>query len=100
MHMIEVKNIVKRDIIADEDVVISGILEGDVYVNKNVNVQINGIVNGNLKITSVSSIKISGTLNGDIINDGGIIEVFGVMNGKIDSENGQCFIHPDAMISG
>lgn len=98
--MREITTVVKETINVTEDLKISGILTGDLTYGDRVNFLLTGFVNGNIEVNSDSFIKISGTLNGNIINRLGNIEIFGTVNGDIEIQDGQCFIHPDAVIKG
>jgi hypothetical protein len=59
---------------------------------------IHGTVTGIIIITASSETRIYGTINGDLINNGGILKIYGMVIGKVHTLKGETHIDPRAKI--
>lgn len=87
-----------QDFSFDYSVVIKGQANGNVAVVDGGILIIRGQLNGNLTIHEESEVVIHGQINGDVINNGGNLEVFGMINGRLFRERGNTFIDENAFI--
>ncbi|PID03614.1 hypothetical protein CSV67_02945 [Sporosarcina sp. P2] len=90
---------IENDVQISEDTRLSGMIVGKVVVAENNVFLISGMVVGDLLLRSNSSVKINGTINGDVINSGGHLEVYGIINGNLFEESGTTYIDKKAIVS-
>ena len=91
---------IQGDQVLSKDTSLSGIITGDVIVLSGVNFNIKGMMNGNLEMQSNSIVINSGTVSGDITNNGGNLQIYGIVNGDVIRKGGSTYIDPKAIISG
>lgn len=97
--MREIKYVIKGNQILEEDTCLRGIIVGSVEVRPNVYFEVHGTLNGKLMLQGGSRAKVCGTVNGDITNDGNL-EIFGTVNGTVQTVSGETFIDPNAIVQG
>ena len=96
--MREIEGKVEGNVTIDEDTILKGIITGNVTVTRDAEFALRGIVNGNITIFESSAVYLRGVVNGDVINNGGSLEVYGIINGRLFRERGETFIDDDAII--
>lgn len=96
MRLIQDK--IEGDVTITEDTELTGMVVGAVTITKNFKLIQRGMVVGNVVLRTGASASVHGMVNGDIINDGGLLEVFGMVNGKVNRLGGKTFIDPNAKI--
>ena len=61
--------------------------------------EIAGIVNGYIILTTRSEVFLTGIVTGGIYNDGGMIEIYGIVTNRILEDFGETIIHPGSIIN-
>ena len=84
--------------VTDERVVISGSLRGNLTVGSSAEVELRGVAIGNVTVLGTGRLSIRGTVIGDVTNSGGLVEVFGRINGHLRERAGLTTVHPGAWI--
>lgn len=87
-----------RDFIIDYEAVITGQINGKVTVEYGGKVKINGQVNNEVYLNEGSKVIINGQVNGDVINNGGLLNILGNINGRLIELKGETIIDKDAII--
>jgi len=78
-----------------KDFQLNGVITGNASVKSGVFFRLNGVVSGSLTIEHGASADINGVVNGNVINEGGTINIAGVVRGAI---HGEANISPNAII--
>jgi len=78
------ETVVIKDILnGDQSIIVDsqllGIIYGNVIVSSGVSFQLDGIVSGNVTIQEGASVVVNGIVEGSIINDGGTLEISGIV---------------------
>jgi cytoskeletal protein CcmA (bactofilin family) len=89
---------IEKDIDIEEDTTIHGMIVGNVQVLDGVTLHLHGMVIGQVLLKEKSNVYLHGTVNGDVINQGGMLEIFGVVNGKVVKESGKTIIDSNAIV--
>lgn len=76
---------------------ISGILNGNVFVQTGSNLEVTGTVNGNVHIDNNAKANISGTVNGTVVSHGYLI-VSGILK-SLENFSSNITIEPNSIIS-
>ncbi|MDR2165560.1 MAG: hypothetical protein LBO79_08075 [Zoogloeaceae bacterium] len=92
----------------------SGIIDGDIEVRESCN--LSGTVTGNIVVTSEGVLqfhglcvkdvivrsggtaRLYGLVSGDAINEGGLLEIHGIVQGAVRTVNGTTVVSPDAIV--
>lgn len=84
--------------IVRQDTRLNGVVTGDVTVPPGVRLELNGTVRGNLLTCSGSRAVINGAVLGNLFNQGGEVEIFGLVGlaRQVDLES--CYVHPRASV--
>ena len=89
------------DVTLSEDAEIRGMVPGKVYVRPNVLLQLFGIVSGGVTVEKGGRAQLRGIVLGDVMNVGGVLEVYGTVKGNIiTSESGKTTIDQNAVVHG
>ena len=83
------------DIEVTQDFQLNGVVNGNVSVISGATFILNGIVMKDINITATSSCNLNGTVMGNVVNNGGTVNIEGVVNGIII---GSTNISPNAVI--
>ena len=84
--------------IIDDHLVLRGMIVGDVVVQKNGRLELSGMVVGDVQVESNADLIVRGTINGNILNTGGQVSVFGIVNGCLRTTGGKSWIDPNAIV--
>lgn len=84
-------------LILDSDVTVSGILEGSLTVTEGKTALITGIVSGNIVVMSGGRAVVEGIVSAAAINDGGYLEVAGIVQHGVQTKSGETVILPGAV---
>ena len=82
------------------DTSFSGMVTGDARVLSDRLVEMHGMITGDLYIEPGASVTIHGMVNGAVINDGGFVEILGMVGRVVDLGAIQSTIHPGAVVHG
>jgi cytoskeletal protein CcmA (bactofilin family) len=93
-----IKERVSGDVMIQEDTQIQGIVSGKVYVGPGANLLHQGMILGALTLERDSEVNLFGFVKGDVVNKGGMLKVFGTVNGTVRTESGNTTITKDAFI--
>jgi len=96
--MIEIGEKIEGDVIIEEDTTLEGMIVGNVTVTGAAEFVLRGMVRGTVTVLENSVVYLHGTVNGDVINNGGSLEVYGMIKGRLFRERGETFIDDNAMI--
>jgi cytoskeletal protein CcmA (bactofilin family) len=87
------------NLLVNEDTQLNGMVIGNVSVEENKTLQLNGMVFGEIVIKPTATVYLNGIVNGRVINGGGHLEIFGIVNGAVVKQKGETIISPEARIS-
>ncbi len=73
---------IEGDTVIDEDTQLNGMIVGKTTVAEGVQLALNGMVVGNLVAKKDSVVYLYGMVVGDVINEGGKLEVRGMITGQ------------------
>ena len=77
---------------------VDGVIEGDVTVADGTRLCLNGMVTGNLTIEPGATCELRGTVVGSVINTGGNLQVFGLIQGSLVRQSGHTVVDSRANI--
>lgn len=89
---------IKGDVTISENTELLGMIVGNVRVIDSI-FELDGTVVGNLILEENCIVNLHGTVNGHVINQGGDLKVFGVINGTLQEIAGQTWIDTSAIIN-
>ncbi len=93
-----IRNKVEGNTTINEDTQLHGMIVGSTTVSRNCVFQLHGMIVGDLVVEDNSIVYLHGMVNGNVINNGGHLEVFGMVNGKVFREKGETIIDSNATI--
>ena len=93
-----IRNKIEGNTTINEDTQLHGTIVGSTTVSRNSVLQLHGMVMGDLILEENSTVYLHGMVNGNVINNGGYLEVFGTVNGKVIRESGETIIDFNAAI--
>lgn len=96
--MITISHKITGETTIDQDTQLTGMIVGKTIVSGSVSMIINGMINGDLILESGSYAYVHGIVNGDIVNNGGNLEIFGTVNGKVIRKDGQTTVDTNAIV--
>lgn len=77
-----ITNKIEGNLLVDGEVVLRGMVTGDVTVAAGGSLDLFGMVSGNLILCRHSKTVVRGMVCGDLINQGGSVKVLGMVNGS------------------
>lgn len=89
---------IEGDTSIKEDTQLNGMIVGKTTVAEGIQLDLHGMIVGNLIVGKSSTVHIFGTIVGDAVNDGGRLEVYGVVNGKIFRNAGDTSVDTRAIV--
>ncbi|MDT2457555.1 hypothetical protein [Enterococcus avium] len=84
-------------VIKESNFQLFGMVLGDIQIHDNSTCNINGMVSGDITIFDNAIVKINGTVTGTVINNGGIVDIYGIVGNLIDTA-GKTTVHKNAVI--
>jgi len=88
---------IEGDFEVDENLKLHGMITGNAFVKNGATLRLHGTVCKDLTIEEGSKAIINGTVCGNVINEGGVVEVYGVVYGNV---SGPVNIDGNAVIKG
>ena len=82
----------------DYELALHGMVTGDVIVDKGGNLYLHGMCCSNLIIKEGGSVFLHGTVTGDVVNQGGYLEVYGIVGGYLQTQNGETIVDEKAKV--
>ncbi len=82
------------------DATLNGMIVGDAIVPSGIEVLIAGMVTGNLIVKNDGAAIVYGKINGSIINEGGLVKVFGMVRDVQDKGSTRSHIDENAVVTG
>jgi len=93
-----IRDKVEGSIVLSEDTQLHGMIVGSVMVPKDTVLQLHGMIIGSLTLREESTVYLHGMVMGDVINEGGHLEVFGMVNGKVIRKSGKTMVDSKAIV--
>jgi len=84
--------------IVRQDTRLNGVVNGDVTVPSGVRLELNGTVRGNLLTCPGSYAVIHGAVTGHLFNEGGEVEIFGLVGVARTVDVERSYVHPTASV--
>ena len=84
--------------IVRQDTRLNGSVRGDVTVPPGVHLELNGTIRGNLLACKGSRTVIHGVVLGRIFDEGGQVEVYGLVGRQRASDARDAYLHPTAIL--
>ncbi|WP_155798746.1 hypothetical protein [Sorangium cellulosum] len=98
--MIQIHGKIEGDKVFLESTQLHGMVTGSVTVASGVELELHGTICRDLHVLHNATVYLHGTVGGNVVNDGGTIDVFGVVRKQLLDNSGTTTIHTDAIISG
>lgn len=77
---------------------IEGHLRGDTVIETSV--ELAGVQHGRVTVSEGAHLTLTGTVREDVVNDGGTVEVYGSIDGRLVYNAGTIYVNSDAVIAG
>lgn len=77
---------------------VDGVIEGDVSVAPGTSLCLNGMITGNLTVEPDATCELRGTVVGSVINAGGELQVYGLIQGSLVRQGGRTVVDSRASI--
>ena len=84
--------------IVHQDTRLNGVVDGDLTVPAGVRLELNGTVKGNLLACAGSQAVINGAVLGRLINEGALVEIFGLVAAARKEDAERSYVHPRGVI--
>lgn len=91
---------IKGDVIVDDSFQLNGSITGNATIISGGEFILHGTCGRDLIVEPGAVVHIHGTVMGNILNNGGQVEIYGVVGGDIYSFSGETFVSEDSVISG
>ena len=96
--MEEFQHKIEGDVSLSSDLRLRGMVTGSVTVPANVVFELNGMIGEDLICEPGSVVRIHGTVIGSVVNDGGQVEIWGVVGSIDEKQSGSTIVHPGAVV--
>ncbi len=93
-----IRDKIEGETVLSEDTQLHGMITGSTIVSKNTVLQLHGVIIGNLILKAGATTYLHGMVIGDVINEGGHLEVFGTIKGKVIRKDGETIVDLKAMV--
>lgn len=93
----EIADKIEGDFRIETDVILRGMITGDVVVSKDCTLILHGMILKDLILEEGSIVKLHGMVNQNVYNKGGTLQVYGMIMGVLKDE-GKTFVDPNAKI--
>ena len=93
-----VNNAVRGPTIVRRDTRLNGVVEGDVTVPTGVTLELNGTIKGNLMACKGSHAVINGVVRGRIFDEGGTVEIYGLVGTVREADTRDAYLHHTAIL--
>ncbi len=89
---------VRGPTIIRRDTRLNGAVHGDVTVPPGVHLELNGSIKGNLLVCKGSRAVINGVVRGRVFDEGGAVEIYGLVGTVRDTDTRGAYLHPTAIL--
>ena len=89
---------IEGDTIINEDTQLNGMIVGKTTVAEGIQLELNGMIVGNVVVEKNSAVYLCGEVVGNVVNEGGRLEVFGIVKGKVLRKDGDTFVDSKAIV--
>jgi cytoskeletal protein CcmA (bactofilin family) len=83
---------------SSEELILHGMIEGNVYVSAGAIFVVNGMVIGNIVVEPGGKAIIRGYVIGSVTNQGGVLSIFGTVQGTVHPNSGETNVDQKAVI--
>jgi cytoskeletal protein CcmA (bactofilin family) len=90
---------VEGDLTLGDDLILRGMVTGDVSVPRGRRLELFGMICGDVKLEPGASAAVRGMVLGSVIN-GGDLDVWGTIEGTVEDAGGRSTLHPGAVVHG
>lgn len=91
---------IEGDVRVEGPMQLYGMVTGNILVASHGSLQLFGTCCGNLTLDAGSEVRIDGTVSGNVLNRGGVLSIYGVVSGKVDTSAGETEIDSKSIIRG
>lgn len=95
----EIKGKHEGNLRLSSDVVIRGMVCGNLIVPNGVKAQVPGVVTKRITVETGGILILRGVASGGVTNNGGYIEIYGMVNGGLIENSGTTKVDPEAHIN-
>jgi hypothetical protein len=85
-------------VIFDRDTALHGMVVGNFTVESGIRADIHGVVTGTLAIRPGAIVDVHGKVDGGVLNEGGQVRVFGIIESIADMGDTKTWIDPSAVV--
>lgn len=96
--MRRITEVLEMDFSCLENTVIDGVISGSVTVHEPAELVLNGVISGSLNVNKNTYVRLNGIVNGDVTNVEGKLDIYGIINGRLLTDNGETFVHKEAIV--
>ncbi len=93
----EITDKIEGDFRIETDVILRGMVTGDVIVSKDCKLVLHGMIVKDLILEEGSLVELHGMVNQNVYNKGGTLKVYGMIRGILKDE-GETYVDPNAKI--
>jgi cytoskeletal protein CcmA (bactofilin family) len=86
------------DVILNYELVLHGMVTGNVSVARGGVLILHGTCSQNLAVEKNGQVYLHGTVAGNVLNRGGYLEIYGTVSGHVHTNEGNTLIDPGAVI--
>lgn len=90
---------IDSDIDIQSEYKLEGMITGNTTVLDGGVLYLNGMISSNVIVQKGGTVFLYGMVNGDVTNDGGYIEIFGMILGNLNEISGEVIIHENSIIN-
>jgi hypothetical protein len=90
---------VKARLIVEDELTLDGMAVEGVTVQSGALLILNGTVVGDLVVQRDARADVNGTVHGDLVNEGGTVNLKGVVRGRVNTVSGKTNIDPKAVVA-
>jgi len=96
----EVHDRIEGDIVVENELLLHGMVTGNVIVKESGSLFLHGMVIGNLTVESGGNVELHGTVCHDVYNRGGYLKVFGVVDGILFDDSEHTYLDGKCIVKG
>ena len=91
---------IKENVVVKDSLNMHGIITGNVKVPRSSYFELHGIVNGNVTAERNSKVVVHGIIEGTLKNNGGQVEIYGIVKNLNNRSGGKVMIDPESIVNG